>query len=328
MDRLGDLICTLPVDQHPEIQKKFDHVQWLIAKGLEPVMECSQPKRKFWSIELKFSFLHFYKLIQKLKTESFEQVVLFYAPWWVAMACWVSRIPLRYSPRSRWFQLLFFNHTLKQKRSLSAKHEAKYNWDLLHWSITGEFSTNLETPFLELKSDSPLPSILPPKFIVIHPGMGGSALNWPAPFYLILIQKLLARGNNIVITGTASDREWLTLLEKPLQSLPGVFWLVGQLDLKTLISVLAHSTATIAPSTGVLHLAASTGTKTIGIYSPIRVQTPRRWGPRGLSTIALTPTVNCPATTFCLESKCKQYPCLEQITPDQIIAEIFKETGL
>lgn len=377
MDRLGDLVCSLPMDQHPELQKKSISVEWLISKGLEPVMECSLPPRKFWSVDLKFSFSHLWNLVQKLKSAQFTHVILFYAPWWVACACWMAGIPQRYSPRSRWFQILFFNHTLKQKRSLSEKHEADYNWDLLHWSLTGEKTpialsseqslepypqdkssvlsltqqspalssssqkkspalssteptlapqTPISTaPFLELKSDALLPASLPQEFIVLHPGMGGSALNWPTTSYLDLAQRLLALGKNVVITGTPGDQEWLAPLEKPLRSQPGVFWLVGQLNLKTLIAVLARSTATIAPSTGVLHLAASTGTKTIGIYSPIQVQTPIRWGPRGKKAIALTPVgIPCPAATTCLGARCQYFFCLEKITPEQIIETIFK----
>lgn len=378
MDRLGDLVCSLPMDQHPELQKKSTSVEWLISKGLEPVMECSQPPRKYWSVDVKFSFSHLWNLIQKLKAAQFTHVILFYAPWWVAGACWLAGIPHRYSPRSRWFQILFFNHTLKQKRSLSEKHEADYNWDLLHWSLTGEkvqeaytqeksqattpqekssalsliqqsstlssssqkkspvlnsteqslipTASIITAPFLELKSDAPLPTSLPPEFIVLHPGMGGSALNWPTSSYLDLAQRLLALGKKVVITGTPGDQEWLAPLEKPLRSQPGVFWMVGQLNLKTLIAVLARSTATIAPSTGVLHLAASTGTKTIGIYSPIKVQTPIRWGPRGKKAIALTPaSTPCPATTTCLGASCQYFFCLEKITPEQIIREIFTQ---
>lgn len=352
MDRLGDLICTLPVDQHPKLQQA--NVHWLIAAGLEPVMECSHPLRLFSSMSLKFSLLNIIDLVKKLRAEQYTKVILFFAPWWVGMACWLARIPQRYSPQSRWYQILFFNHTLKQKRSRSEKHEAQYNGELLSWALDDSLSKNnnvsqlshWQPPFLQLTSSesitlSPAPpaasaasvasaasaasvASLPNEYIVIHPGMGGSALNWPTQSYLSLTQKLVALGKNVVITGTAADQPWLAPLEGPLKSTKNVYWLVGQLNLKSLITVLSQSSATLAPSTGVLHLAASTGTKTIGIYSPIRVQTPIRWGPRGAHAKALTPDIKeCPATHTCLEKACSFYPCLEQITPDQIIKELL-----
>lgn len=324
MDRLGDLICTLPVDQHPLFLDKSNSVYWLISNGLEPVLECTKPKRFYWPTGTSFSWLKFINLIKMLKVENFDKVVLFYSPWWVALACFFASIPERYSPRSRWFQLLFFNHTLRQNRSQSEKHEADYNWELLHWSLTGERKYQLPTPFLYLKSEIILPIQLPNSFIVIHPGMGGSALNWPAKSYLELAQKLSAIGKEFIITGTANDFEWLKELETPLKLLEKCHWLVGKLDLKSLIYVLSRSEATIAPSTGVLHLAAATGAKTIGIYSPIRVQSPKRWAPRGTQTLTLVPSVKCPATKKCLEASCKEYPCLDTITADYIIKEVLK----
>jgi heptosyltransferase I len=322
MDRLGDLVCTLPVDQHPKITEQGSSSRWLISKGLSPVLECTAPARNFWSIDLKFSWQNFTGLLRTLRKEDFDKVILFYAPWWVALACLVGGIPQRYSPRSRWFQILFFNKTLRQNRSRSTKHEAEYNWDLLHWALTGEAESPLATPTLKLQSHNAPPFTLPESFVVIHPGMGGSALNWPSKHYLELAKKLSAAGPSVLITGTAGDLPWLTELEAPLKAIPNVHWLVGKFDLKTLIYVLSKSRAVVAPSTGVIHLAASTGVKTLGIYSPIRVQTPTRWSPRGLRSQAFAPSVECPATTKCLGPNCKFYACLDLITPEQIFNEI------
>ena len=66
-------------------------------------------------------------------------------------------------------------------------------------------------------------------------------------------------------------------------------WLQSQLNLKELITILAEAEFVVAPSTGVAHLAASVGAKVHGIYSPVRVHHPRRWGPRGPQV-----TVHCP----------------------------------
>ncbi len=323
MDRLGDLVCTLPVDQHPELLSSEANVAWLITQGLESVVECAFPKRNYLTSEIKFSTKNLINLINKLRQQNYSKVILFYAPWWIGLACLLARIPQRFSPRSRWYQLIFFNKTLRQKRSLSEKHEANYNWDLVHWALTGDTICTTLPPYLDLKSPqlSTIP-LLPPEFIVIHPGMGGSALNWPSHYYFILAKKLSEMGKRIIITGTKSDEPWLKDLEKPLKSLPGLSWLVGQLDLNALIYVLSRSQAVIAPSTGVLHLAASTGVKTIGIYSPIRVQTPVRWGPRGENARAYMPNVKCPATNNCLESDCDLYPCLERITPDHLLKDL------
>jgi ADP-heptose:LPS heptosyltransferase len=323
MDRLGDLVCTLPVDQHPSFLKEHFSIQWLISSGLEPVLECAQPKRNFWSESTTFSWSKFWLLVSKLKSKQFDQVILFYAPWWVAAACYFAGIQNRYSPRSRWFQLLFFNQTLKQKRSRSEKHESDYNWELVNWAITGNRNGIQNTPLLNLQSTSPMPPELTKPYFVIHPGMAGSALNWRMADYLKLAEKLIIQlDHDVVITGTRSDLPILSEIEPALKSLKRLRWLVGDLDLAALIKVLSESEAVIAPSTGVIHLAASTGVKTIGIYSPIKVQTPTRWGPRGPKTIAIIPQVSCPAKMKCLGKTCSYYYCLNKITVDQIIEHI------
>lgn len=319
MDRLGDLVCTLPVDQDPHLQGAHCQCSWLISKGLEPVLELSVPPRTGWSESTAFSWPNFLQLVRRLRAERFQKVIFFFGPWWVALACFCARIPERFSPRSRWFQFLFFNKTLRQHRSRSDKHEADYNAELVRWALTGQIETTVTPPFLTLESNTAPPTTLPVRYVVIHPGMGGSALNWPTKYYFELALDFIAKGFSVVITGTEADRVWLKDIEAHLSANSKVTWLVGKLDLKALIYVLSKSEATIAPSTGVVHLAASTGVKTIGIYSPIKVQTPVRWGPRGHKAKALTPNVHCPASRRCQGERCPSHFCLAQIKPLDVI---------
>jgi ADP-heptose:LPS heptosyltransferase len=311
------------VDQHPGLANLS--IEWLISKGLEPLMDAAEPHRQYTAIAGAFTWKTFWSLVRSLRQKQFDKVILFFAPWWVGLACFLARIPERFSPRSRWYQLLFFNKTLKQNRSRSEKHEADYNWDLLHWALTSDkVADQLPTPFLYLKGRPAEDVQLPKNYYVIHPGMGGSALNWPPDHYLKLAELIGDAGFDVIITGTNGDLPWLTQIEKPLRQRPYVHWLVGQLNLQNLIYVLSQSRACIAPSTGVIHLAASSGVKTIGIYSPIKVQTPTRWSPRGPKAIAFAPQVDCPAQRHCLESRCKEYPCMTRVTPDEIFSEALK----
>ena len=84
-----------------------------------------------------------------------------------------------------------------------------------------------------------------------------------------------------MVTGTDQDEKYLTTIKREFISSPTVTWLQSKLNLKELIQVLAFSESVLAPSTGVAHLAASVGANIIGIYSPVLVHHPTRWGPRG-----------------------------------------------
>jgi ADP-heptose:LPS heptosyltransferase len=62
--------------------------------------------------------------------------------------------------------------------------------------------------------------------------------------------------------------------------------------MEDLLAVIHSSSAVVAPSTGVLHIAASLGKPSFGLFSPIAPHHPRRWGPRGPVTEVFLPEVN------------------------------------
>lgn len=294
LDKIGDLVASLPVDELSFLKQKSIQVSWVIAKGLGFIAANSVPERSFLELDLKDRKTSTTRLVQYLKSEKPDAVIVFYAPWWVSYACWKAGVPLRVTRRSQWHSFLFFNQTLRQSRSLAEKHEADYNRDLVEFAF-GEKHQSGKTPFLKL--DPPTNRVLfekyalqPGKYFVVHPGMAGSALNWPQANYNILIEKLINAGT-VVITGTASDDPYLTEIRPQWKNHPQVRYLQNQLSMADLLTILKSARGLVAPSTGVLHLAASLGTHCVGIYSPVRVHTAKRWGPRGPFAKWISPDV-------------------------------------
>ena len=191
---------------------------------------------------------------------------------------------------------MFLNQGLRQRRSQAAQHEYDYNLDLvkkvLHTQITSELNYFKITP---PSADDTLKkyNLSAKSYIVVHPGMMGSALNWPQSEYIKCIHRLIQQGHRIVITGTASDEAYLNEIKAEFLKNPNVTCLQSKLNLKELIEVLFFASYVIAPSTGVAHLAASVGTAIKGIYSPVQVHHPRRWAPRGPHVeVFMLPEVN------------------------------------
>jgi ADP-heptose:LPS heptosyltransferase len=135
--------------------------------------------------------------------------------------------------------------------------------------------------------------IKPKEYFIVHPGMAGSALNWPQSHYSILIEKLINL-HPVVITGTAGDDPFLNVLRPQWEKHPNVRWLQNKLSLSELLGLVKSAKGVIAPSTGVLHMAASLGVPCVGIYSPIIAHHPRRWGPRGSLANFVTPKEDVP----------------------------------
>ena len=282
LDKIGDLICTLCVDQVSFLRDC--EVQWVISKGLSFVPENADPKRSFLELskeDWKTSLKTLRAFIRDFKPDI---AVSFQAPWWVNFALWAEGIAVRAGVKSQWHSFLFLNRGLRQRRSQATMHEADYNKELLAHACEASPATEA-TPVLRLMAPS-CPGLLekhqlvPKEFIVVHPGMAGSALNWPIPNYLQLIAEL-ADKIQVVVTGTSADEPWLKEIKEKFKHNPRVLILQNRLNTKELLLILKNAKAVVVPSTGVAHIAASLGTPVLGIYSPVRVQHPRRWAARG-----------------------------------------------
>jgi heptosyltransferase I len=325
LDKIGDLIATLPVDQMPWLREKNISIKWVIAKGLGFIAKVAEPPREFLELDLADSKASTKKLIEYLKAENPDAVVVFYAPWWVGYACLRAGVPLRVVRRSQWHSFLFYNKGLRQSRSLAEKHEADYNRELVEFAFGQPAG---DTPFLHLNPPTKRQlfekyALQPGQYFILHPGMAGSALNWPQSHYSTLIEKLINAGP-VVITGTKGDDPYLTELRPQWEKHEKVRWLQNQLSMDELMSLLKSARGVVAPSTGVLHLAAAMDTPTVGIYSPVRVHRAKRWGPRGPHAVALSPSVDCPATDQCWGEKCPYYPCMNDIK----VNDVLKRLGL
>ena len=326
LDRIGDLVLTLPVDQHPALE----HVQvvWCVPQSTEFVLRQSAPPRSFFPLSTSEAFKAFRKLLAKLRKIKPDAAVVFHGPWWVGFALYLSRVRLRAGVRSQWHSFFFFNRSIRQKRSHSIKHEFDYNWELLNFCLNGEALASAPSPSfgpslkLEVGKLEKLPLELPSSYYVVHPGMGGSARNWPPAKYIELIQ-ILTEKNSVVVTGTLSDEPYLRPIFEGLRENKKIFWTQGKLNGEQLLAVLARARGVVAPSTGIVHLAASLAVPTVGIYSPVKVQAPLRWGPRGEKVTVHLPTflpgVSCPGHMSCLMEKCELFDCMERIEVTSVI---------
>lgn len=319
VDRIGDLVLTLPVDQQDELKRKYD-ILWWISQGLEFVLEASREPRQFLSIKKEGGWKEFWHLFKVIRAVRPHIAVIFQAPWWISLLCFLAGVRVRGGRRSQWHSYLFLNKGLRQSRSQSDKHESEYNFELLNHVLNIH---NPKRPHLDLfvpESKTILNKfgLQAKKYYVVHPGMAGSSRNANTSFYLQVI-KNYSEKDTVVITGTKADLPYIEPLKEKLSGEQNILWLNEKLNGRELIAVVQESIATVAPSTGVVHLAASTGTKTLGIYSPVQTQWPRRWGPRGNDIQIFKPNVTCPGTRNCLFKACPHFDCMDSLKPEALL---------
>lgn len=288
MDKIGDLLCTLPIDQILDSEKY--EVHWVVSKGLGFLASSANPPRSYTELDKSNPNEAQKKLARLLKEFQPSAAVSIQCPWWVNFALWKAKIPLRGGVLSKADSFLFLNKGLRQKRSLATKHESDYSRELLEhtlnlpsWKPTSE--QKFASPILSLSAPDHASklqeySLSPQHYYVVHPGMAGSALNWPSSHYCELISSLKTKFP-IVITGTPADENWLVEIKQRFSKDSQVHILQSVLTMPELLYFLKNAKAVIAPSTGVIHLAAALGTPVVGFYSPRTVQHPTRWAPRG-----------------------------------------------
>jgi heptosyltransferase I len=327
LDKIGDLVCTLPVDHLiPVDQKRL----WIIYEDLKPLIEnrTDITQSKFRTLQRNTNWKQQYQDLQSIFKEcQISHIIFYYGPWWVGLAAVQAKINFRFTRYFKPWTYLFFNNGLRQSRSKSEKHELEYNFELTQKALQQvqikPIDISKTYPILKLEVQTPRRhfekfSLKHKQYLVIHPSMAGSALNWPQIHWSELISTCLEK-YKVIITGSSSDEDFLNQINID-KNHSNLIWTVNQFSFYDLLGILQSAKIVIAPSTGVLHLARALSTNSIGIYPPVLSQHPDRWKAQGANIFL--PPVLCPATKKCLLEKCSYHPCMKLITPKEIFQKI------
>ncbi|RZQ60223.1 glycosyltransferase family 9 protein [Amycolatopsis suaedae] len=114
-----------------------------------------------------------------------------------------------------------------------------------------------------------------PGAAVVHPGAAYPARRWPADRFAAVAGELARRGEHVVITGSAGERE-LAERVAGAAGLPSSAVLAGRTGLAELAALVAGATLVVCGDTGVGHLATAFGTPSVLLFGPTP---PARWGP-------------------------------------------------
>jgi len=116
------------------------------------------------------------------------------------------------------------------------------------------------------------------KIIAVHPGAGKTHNLWNVENFFELLSQLYNKYENyVLITCGPMDKDVVnTLTTKLLEN--NIEYVIENLPQKQLCAVLKKIDLYITNDTGTMHLAASSGTKLIGLFGPTNTY---EWAPRG-----------------------------------------------
>ncbi len=345
-DRIGDLVLSTPVFQALKTAQPDAEVVALVHESCLPVVKHNPHLSDvilYSPRSVHRGLAGWFRLVREIRRRRFDTAVVLQVQFRISAAIWAARVRRRIGPYSKWYSYLFFNRGVFQRRSRVEMHEADYNLMLLRRmglrAHSRQFAPQVvvaaeakERMRIWLRDEG---FVADERFIIVHPGMGGSALNWPEGYYVDLVALLASRGTNVVFTGSAAEkalveRVWTEAcgrLNKEGSGKVRVF--LGALShtgLEDLIALQSLSSLMVAPSTGPLHLAAALGKPTVSFFPPIKVQSALRWGPyhhdEGRHSV-LVPDALCGQDFKCAGKKCTFYFCMERLGVEEAVAQVF-----
>jgi ADP-heptose:LPS heptosyltransferase len=352
-DRLGDVIVSTPV--HRVLREQFPKakIHWLVQDWIAPLLVGLEGMSSVVRYQPRGEHqgqAGFQKLISELRALQPDAVIALQHTPRVSWAARLAGVPMRVGPLSKFSSYLLFNQGVRQSRSRSVKHEAEYGLDLLRalgvkseaWQTAREKGPEVQITDLALQWAQAWLSargLKPGEAVGIHPGMGGSALNWPQERYIELTKSFATAGTPVILTAGAGEaglqraileaaRNWSQEAQARVHPISAE---ADGMDLMRLAALQSLLKNYIAPSTGPLHLASAVGTKVASVYPPIQVQHPRRWGPFVSPEKAhvLTPVseAQCGQKYQCKGAACSLYPCMARVSAQDVAQALAQDVA-
>jgi len=317
-DSIGDVMLTLPICAW--LREKYPHAE-LIYLGktyTKPVVRCFSCIDQFldWDELNKRSSA---EQVTFLKDLNIDVVIHVFPSKPIAKLTQLAGIPIRIGTAHRVFHWFTCTHRLRFTRKKSPLHESQLNFELLKPLGCDQIPV-LEhiLKYLDFFSTSHLQDerkkyITTKPYIILHPKSQGSAVEWPIQSYFKLALTLVEKGYHVYFCGTQKEGD---LFRDILPKHACIHDVTGRMTLDEYIGVIRDAAGLVACSTGPLHIAAFTGIKTVGLYSPKRPIHPGRWAALGQQVSIL---VHDPACPTCAQGK--SCFCIQKIAVQKVSSE-------
>ncbi len=344
-DRLGDVILSTPVFEVIKQHYSKAQLTCMVKDSIAPILKglsCVDHVMDFDPEGRHAGIKGFIRLYKEIRCRQFRIAVVLQSHWKIAAVLFLAGIRYRVGPLSKIHSFFFYNRGVRQRRSQVEMHESDYNLQLLRRLgirvATRTISTQVAIPkstqdkakeWLIAKGWTSKKTL-----VIVHPGMGGSALNWPESHYHELIRSLIESDKQVLVTGGLAETVLLGRVEEALGPLKErvIFFKNDQGNsIDFLGGLFQFADLVVAPSTGPLHLAVALKRPVVTFFPPIRVQSAIRWGPYLLDEAKasiLVPENYCGQDFKCLGVLCNYFPCMKSLTVKETIKQVEKQLNL
>jgi len=321
---LGDVVHSLPFLNAIRTCFPKAEIHWVIAKGLEGLLEGHPMVNKLWIINkdkwkkiknVKGTINELKGLFKELKKEKFDLVLDLQGLLRSGILTSATSAPVRIGfAEAREGSKFFYTHKVKGGRDIHAVDRYLKIAEFLGCDIT-----DIRFPFpLDNQSSSSIfhPSSLIPHpsegYAVIVPGARWKTKVWPSRKFGKLSTKLPIM---TVIVGSKTDIDIAN--EIVALSKGNAISLAGKTDLKELIEVIRNARFMVSNDSGPMHIAAALGIPVFAIFGPTD---PLRTGPYGEGHTVIREDIPCAP---CFKRTCNDVRCMNSLSVEKVY-EIIK----
>lgn len=315
---LGDIIHALPFlnavsRSHPEIA-----IHWVAARGLHEILVDHPMIRKLWIIDknawkraaaMPRTVREIMNLASGLRRERFDIVVDLQGLLRSGLICAVSGAGMRLGfSDAREGSPLFYTHGVNGGRDVHAVTRCLRMAEAL-----GCDTREVRFPLPALPARNQFPQWCGGDYLVIAPGAGGAAKQWPVRFLGELAARLPLKS---LVVGGASDAVLAAEVER--LSNGHAVSIAGVTGLRELAAVIGGARALVSSDTGPMHIAAALNVPVVAVFGPTN---PARTGPYGSIHTAVVADVPC---SPCYKRKrCREWRCMESIGVRQVLDAVL-----
>ncbi len=278
-DRIGDVILTLPLVSEAKRLFKNANVCFMVSEYVGDLLKGYKDIDNLVFIK---DYPTTRDLIKFFKENKTDVVINAFPRPKISFAQFRAGVKHRLGTTSRWYSFVY-NNKVNQHRSRCEKNETDYNLDLLAKFVDGvsyekkyKFEFNAEERE-EVKRKLAEDGVNC-RYIIVHPGSGGSAADLPAEKFKEFITKAgsVFPDYRIILTGTDRERNLIQSI-KDDKSVD----LSGKFGLRELAVLIDGCSLFLSNSTGPIHIAGALGKNIMGFYPNSKPINATRWSPPG-----------------------------------------------
>jgi len=310
---LGDVIHSLPFLNAVKTCLPKSEIHWIIAKGLEGILESHPMIDKLWVIDkdswkniqnVKSTIQEIKVLFKKLKQEKYDLVVDLQGLLRSGVITAATGAPVRIGFReAREGSSVFYTHKVAGGKNIHAVDRYLKIAESLGCN-TADIS--FPFPFVQ-SSDFRLQTSDTGDYAVIVPGARWKTKIWPAEKFGKLASLLPLES---IIVGSKTDKA----IADEIVSLSGgrAVSLAGKTNLRELIAVISRANFIVSNDSGPMHIAAALNVPVFAVFGPTD---PFRTGPYGKGHTIIREDIHC---SPCFRKSCDEMKCMKDLSVEKV----------